>query len=1141
MSCGEVRGNETAGAVTRSTTIHLATTSGMLDQAKVSDHSALAFVSGLAETGADRHFFVSPANPTWLKSNLIQEKLSDGVIWQNEKGLFCAWGHRELEHATCFGEFNDDHCFHVTNKVKRDIRRNVRGILDDDELYRKAKSEGANEDNKQPAKGTQEPKKNDKQPAKGTPEPKKEDKQPAEGTQEPKSVTKQPASETRELDKKGKQPASETQELDKKSGEEESSSSSSPSSHRPFGPSFPLGPALMSCHGFSKKDFKVMEVFSPPGISSEATSRGFSSTSVPAFDIKCGWDFINARHRARFWQLLRTEKPDFVSISPRCTAFSVMMNSNWDRMDEDKKKKLQAECMAMLQFSVQVACFQLEAGRTFLLEQPGGASSWACHAMKWLLEQPGTVRFLFDQCMAGLSVSEDGSLSRKTTGIATNHLGIACLLSSLQCDGSHQHVPLESGLPLKAQEYPEKMVKCIVDGLELGIQPSSSLSSMSGQSFPTIEDEDDGEEDLEDALDREVDRAGQPLAAARPLSSPLSDIQKEKIMRVHVNMGHLSKQQMLILFKAAGAKPEAMSYVKEKFQCSQCMRQKRPVEARRAAFPRTFSFNRFVGVDCFFINFQGKTRCFLNMICLGTNLQVVIWLRDYEAGSPSSLSVWKAFQDAWLRPFGSPEVVQCDGGSEFKGRYERGLEQLGCLQVVSDAASPWQNSKVERHGGWLKTKAEEELQTGSTVVGSPEDLEELLIQTAMAKNQHFSVGGFSPMQMVFGQNPRLPLEILSEDGLQEVAWSDADDTIDGDTPAATFAKAYKIRARARELCFKYQAKEKIRLSGNQRKHTQRSWSIGQWVYVWRRVSGSSAGHLTRSRWTGPGVVVLQAGHTVWVSMRSRLWKCNSDQLRPATHYESVGADIAHSDELRDIMSQAESSRTGAIDVSRDGAPPAEETSGIVPSPLGEPAPLLGSQPLQTIHEEEPDQSIDEIAPPLGQPVLRDIGQPDANMPPEPISSSQNSARTMAEPLSEPGSIASSRISSGESRTKIPRVAEESANTGRTNEPGRSSSEAVAPPGASNPSTPRSISSPATPGGTRVRRQVSEIEQLERAAAQEIRRLNRANRNNDNWLSIIPNEKINLDHSNVGQNYFALDFRDGSFMVGTRRLRTPNLT
>ena len=26
------------------------------------------------------------------------------------------------------------------------------------------------------------------------------------------------------------------------------------------------------------------------------------------------------------------------------------------------------------------------------------------------------------------------------------------------------------------------------------------------------------------------------------------------------------------------------------------------------------AFNRFLGIDCFFINFQGKTMCFLNII-----------------------------------------------------------------------------------------------------------------------------------------------------------------------------------------------------------------------------------------------------------------------------------------------------------------------------------------------------------------------------------------------------------------------------------------------------------------------------------------------------------------------------------------------
>ena len=37
-----------------------------------------------------------------------------------------------------------------------------------------------------------------------------------------------------------------------------------------------------------------------------------------------------------------------------------------------------------------------------------------------------------------------------------------------------------------------------------------------------------------------------------------------------------------------------------------------------------------------------------------------------------------------------------------------------------------------------------------------------------------------------------------------------------------------------------------------------------------------------------GLVVLQQGHTVWVSLRSRLLKCNSDQLRAASHEEAVG-------------------------------------------------------------------------------------------------------------------------------------------------------------------------------------------------------------------------------------------------------------
>ena len=79
-------------------------------------------------------------------------------------------------------------------------------------------------------------------------------------------------------------------------------------------------------------------------------------------------------------------------------------------------------------------------------------------------------------------------------------------------------------------------------------------------------------------------------------------------------------------------------------------------------------------------------------------------------------------------------------------------------------------------------------------------------------------------------------------------------------------------------------------------------------------------------------MLLQSGHSVWVSMRSRLLKCNSDQLRAATHYEAMGAEISKRGDLEEILQQVLSNRTGAIDVAREGTPPAEAfDSGIAKS------------------------------------------------------------------------------------------------------------------------------------------------------------------------------------------------------------------
>ena len=67
-----------------------------------------------------------------------------------------------------------------------------------------------------------------------------------------------------------------------------------------------------------------------------------------------------------------------------------------------------------------------------------------------------------------------------------------------------------------------------------------------------------------------------------------------------------------------------------------------------------------------------------------------------------SLNNWLAYQASWLRVFGPPEVMICDGGPEYQGDFERRLELSGIFQQVTDAESPWQNGKAERHGQWIK-------------------------------------------------------------------------------------------------------------------------------------------------------------------------------------------------------------------------------------------------------------------------------------------------------------------------------------------------------------------------------------------------------------------------------------------------------
>ena len=524
--------------------------------------------------------------------------------------------------------------------------------------------------------------------------------------------------------------------------------------------------------------------------------------------------------------------------------------------------------------------------------------------------------------------------------------------------------------------------------------------------FPTfVQTVDDDEEEL-DGDDPEKDALRQRAGALRLLHQGTkstqpraSEAQISLIRKLHNNCGHPPADRFLRTLKAAGALPHILRYVRDKFHCQECDSRRGPLHRRKAQCPRLFTFNRVLSVDVFYIRFQQANVPILNMVCSGTNYQVVQRLEGNSDGTPSSYCAWKGFLQTWVRYLGAPQMVICDGGSEFKGHFERGLEQLGVLQHLTIPESPWQNSKSERHGGWLKERLQREVDSGQCSFGSMEEMDEFLASITAAKNRWFNQGGYTPVQLVFGELPRVPAELLSEDQGGLVPLSDAyHDPAGLDESGAEFRKRIQIRERAKQAAMEQCSREALSRAVKTSSTPSPDWRPGQWVYVFRR--GRPTDPLVpKARWVGPGMVLVNARGVVWVAMRSRLWRCSPQQLRAAFPTEVLGHRLSSDGTLGELLRQVTSgNQSRAVDVAREGPPtdvdelaPVSQVEGGIP--LGESVPLPASR--------EEDPQAPQAARPVPSGLLpRPVPPPEVPRRPSVVSSRRSSA-TLEEPAQEP--------------------------------------------------------------------------------------------------------------------------------------------
>ena len=116
----------------------------------------------------------------------------------------------------------------------------------------------------------------------------------------------------------------------------------------------------------------------------------------------------------------------------------------------------------------------------------------------------------------------------------------------------------------------------------------------------------------------------------------------------------------------------------------------------------------------------------------------------------------------WVLPFGLPEIIVMDQGSEFIGEeFVDWFREQGALVHVTDAQSPWQNGPTERAGSIFEELFDKVID--DVVVNSPEEY--LLAAQVLVTQRNARVDrlGFCPDQLTFGRSIRIPGHMLSDD------------------------------------------------------------------------------------------------------------------------------------------------------------------------------------------------------------------------------------------------------------------------------------------------------------------------------------------------------------------------------------------
>ena len=279
------------------------------------------------------------------------------------------------------------------------------------------------------------------------------------------------------------------------------------------------------------------------------------------------------------------------------------------------------------------------------------------------------------------------------------------------------------------------------------------------------------------------------------------------------------------------------------------------------------SFQECIAMDLKFY----KERILLHLIDHATRLSVSSFVRSKEPKV-----ILKAIFKSWIQIYGAPEKFLTDNGGEFaNSKFLDMAESMNITVKVTAAESPFSNEIVERHNFIIADMMDKALEESQHL-----DMDLKLAWCLNAKNSLANVHGFSPFQLVFGQNPKLPS-----------TFTDKPTALLQYNTSKILTDNFTALHKARQAFILSESSEKIRRALNNNVRTS-----GDTKYITR--DSVYFNKINEKRWKDPGKILSQDGRYVLVKYGSNyvrvhpcrlsLARTSYNKLNPKVVQKSIG-------------------------------------------------------------------------------------------------------------------------------------------------------------------------------------------------------------------------------------------------------------